>query len=232
MAYHPSGVVALFSAHAEVFPSAYERKTRNVPLLRARGGISSAPQGGFSGADSSPRTRRYFLSQLADALLEVLFSAHAEVFPSPVKSARPKFTLLRARGGISYQEQGGEFSPVSSPRTRRYFRGTPRHRPRYYLFSAHAEVFPHCLWLGSAKTALLRARGGISSKPPHKHPPCPSSPRTRRYFEGCEGLGALVELFSAHAEVFPSPHQWTVAARLFSAHAEVFPLRRKWPRWA
>ena len=51
----------LFSAHAEVFPSPPHSHLKGTPLLRARGGISTAFQVDHLHPRSSPRTRRYFL---------------------------------------------------------------------------------------------------------------------------------------------------------------------------
>ncbi len=52
--------------------------------------------------DSSPRTRRYFLRHADGGAWRELFSAHAEVFPSPVLIVATHAALLRARGGISF----------------------------------------------------------------------------------------------------------------------------------
>ena len=113
---------ALFSAHAEVFPTGGAGTTYKYPLLRARGGISYAGNSRKPVATSSPRTRRYFQVQSDGATVDRLFSAHAEVFP--------------------YVARHDGARRRSSPRTRRYF---PYSRPcpaSKGLFSAHAEVFP------------------------------------------------------------------------------------------
>ena len=75
--------VALFSAHAEVFPGQCHSRWRGQSLLRTRGGISlTEPVEGYY-IDSSPHTRRYFLLARICAPITALFSAHAEVFPKP-----------------------------------------------------------------------------------------------------------------------------------------------------
>ena len=153
---------SLFSAHAEVFPSS----------------ATASP----SAARSSPRTRRYFRRVTASTRSAVLFSAHAEVFPLGAGRRAPSVSLLRARGGISGPSCGGFFMRSSSPRTRRYFPVRSLGGLDGGLFSAHAEVFP---WRGPVvviATALLRARGGISSGDRAHMSHQRSSPRTRRYF--------------------------------------------------
>ena len=90
-------------------------------LLRARGGISWSRLFGAHRQCSSPRTRRYFLVQAGLPPGASLFSAHAEVFPTPYDAPGVTRALLRARGGISLR--GGMHMALirSSPRTRRYF---------------------------------------------------------------------------------------------------------------
>ena len=151
-------------------------------LLRARGGISLARLVSGATSPSSPRTRRYFhpcaetatAGKLFSAHAEVfpiwsavvapgrLFSAHAEVFPSRSTLHCSTSTLLRARGGISIDTAQQATPPSSSPRTRRYFRGTHRRIQGGRLFSAHAEVFPKPHLTQCYRLPLLRARGGIS----------------------------------------------------------------------
>ena len=50
---------------------------------------------------SSPHTRRYFQGHPVYGTRRGLFSAHAEVFPSPSSFRSSAHTLLRTRGGIS-----------------------------------------------------------------------------------------------------------------------------------
>ena len=72
----------------------------------------------------------------------ILFSAHAEVFPTAMFPKCIPHTLLRARGGISPAEIVVRTVPRSSPRTRRYFHVAHVRESSAPLFSAHAEVFP------------------------------------------------------------------------------------------
>ena len=72
---------ALFSAHAEVFPTHLRLRPTTSALLRARGGISIGDVTGSSRPPSSPRTRRYFRRVITRSRNVRLFSAHAEVFP-------------------------------------------------------------------------------------------------------------------------------------------------------
>ena len=180
------------------------RAVPETALLRARGGISHVGYSHCNSHFSSPRTRRYFHPGWTATHRRVLFSAHAEVFPAVDCSCCSLQTLLRARGGISKLTVNGKTSPSSSPRTRRYFPSTARYFLQLRLFSAHAEVFPQPKTIYAAREALLRARGGISDGLDGAKAAMDSSPRTRRYFQiPCLAV-VVVDLFSAHAEVFPS----------------------------
>ena len=55
---------------------------------------------------SSPHTRRDFLDIDSVAVAEILFSAHAEVFPPLTLAPAFLTSLLRTRGGISPRNNG------------------------------------------------------------------------------------------------------------------------------
>ena len=193
----------LFSAHAEVFPfHSFAPPIANT-LLRARGGISIDHHLTAWRICSSPRTRRYFLLNRSARFANVLFSAHAEVFPIAVDGSDLSFALLRARGGISGEGAHPSRQRLSSPRTRRYFLADLVDGQQGQLFSAHAEVFPHRAKNPAFQASLLRARGGISTLERLSDNAIPSSPRTRRYFPVTLTPESYPRLFSAHAEVFP-----------------------------
>ena len=97
--------VALFSAHAEVFPPRLRQRGYCHPLLRTRGGISF------------PHWQ---------SLLHPYFSAHAEVFLGKAMPWIDGESLLRTRGGISHCGALRSIMPASSPHTRRYFPGSLR----------------------------------------------------------------------------------------------------------
>ena len=71
----------LFSAHAEVFPKQARTSCCHLSLLRTRGGISYLGSPAKNKLHSSPHTRRYFLFNRHVGSPQILFSAHAEVFP-------------------------------------------------------------------------------------------------------------------------------------------------------
>ena len=173
------------------------------PLLRVRGGISGSSGEDASGGVSSPRARRYFLYGRYRRTARRLFSACAEVFPTQPSNQRRNTTLLRVRGGISPLGNESAISNDSSPRARRYFRGTWIDPADQQLFSACAEVFPLKPGLRKPGRTLLRVRGGISKVRAFLECGITSSPRARRYFLGSKGGAHLSSLFSACAEVFP-----------------------------
>jgi len=73
---------------------------------------------------------------------DLLFSAHAEVFPAKGLLESKRRALLRACGGISDHGIAEVLARTSSPRMRRYFRVAGDLLHFVFLFSAHAEVFP------------------------------------------------------------------------------------------
>ena len=176
-----------------------------MTLLRIRGGISGTLSGTPTAEGSSPHTRRYFPKIVPISDMLVLFSAYAEVFPSSPSSVSGRKTLLRIRGGISIAEKITEWINGSSPHTRRYFQPWVVYRTNGKLFSAYAEVFP-CARKGACPSkTLLRIRGGISNLHCSSLLEISSSPHTRRYFQVLRVLHGHLRLFSAYAEVFPSP---------------------------
>ena len=71
---------------------------------------------------SSPRTRGYFQMEVTYEPVTRLFPAHAGVFPIHRLSCDMRIALPRARGGISWDDDGVADHIGSSPRTRGYFR--------------------------------------------------------------------------------------------------------------
>ena len=122
-------------------------------------------------------------------------------------------SLLRARGGISFCRIMPRLWWGSSPRTRRYFLCMRLICLMVCLFSAHAEVFPTVAQNLLNTATLLRARGGISPAIGQDSRLNGSSPRTRRYFRRRRHRLQVPNLFSAHAEVFPSEQPTAPAYR-------------------
>ena len=173
----------LFPAHAGVFPPPVRPRSADHALPRARGGISGSSMAIYT---------------------HNLFPAHAGVFPIENDPRTQPHTLPRARGGISVAADFDRLNFRSSPRTRGYFRGV---RPLYYLkrlFPAHAGVFPESHTRPAMPVTLPRARGGISAALAAPITTPASSPRTRGYFQAAYGVKETVELFPAHAGVFPA----------------------------
>ena len=73
---------------------------------------------------------------------QILFPAHAGVFPGNETHQTPGLSLPRARGGISTVPEPLRLTISSSPRTRGYFYKYRLKRLRETLFPAHAGVFP------------------------------------------------------------------------------------------
>ena len=174
--------VALFSAHAEVFPPHHSANDSKATLLRTRGGISVIVPGIAPAGNSSPHTRRYFQAAGNVGKAAFLFSAHAEVFPWESQKPLRGRSLLRTRGGISDALTPGAYYTASSPHTRRYFLFDTCRRLFKALFSAHAEGFPTSAIANLSSKSLLRTRGGISRPRLAIERSSLSSPHTRRYF--------------------------------------------------
>ncbi len=174
------------------------------PLPRTRGGISGLPITRDIWDFSSPHTRGYFLVCLSSYLLDLLFPAHAGVFPSANIPARPVTTLPRTRGGISLRVLIVAPIIVSSPHTRGYFHFAYIEIEESALFPAHAGVFRHKLRSYNVSAALPRTRGGISYIRRAGLSRTLSSPHTRGYFRATPRQPLKNPLFPAHAGVFPA----------------------------
>ena len=111
----------LFPAHAGVFPRRGHSIKYQGTLPRARGGISSPSLMALIRSGSSPRTRGYFHIGEGATLWDLLFPAHAGVFPRLASRQASSPPLPRARGGISGLDELRRATGASSPRTRGYF---------------------------------------------------------------------------------------------------------------
>ena len=111
----------LFSAYAEVFPSAAGLWLLWGAFLCLRRGVSDGRFSGyFCGYFSLPTQRCFQADDLLKSELE-LFSAYAEVFLKKPSGVRFSRAFLCLRRGVSLTEVVGKKSPA--------------------LFSAYAEVF-------------------------------------------------------------------------------------------
>ena len=193
----------LFPAHAGVFPHRRIFAVPELPLPRPRGGISFYAFKVDNAADSSPPTRGYFRGDGVAVPEVALFPAHAGVFPQPTHRRPLPLTLPRPRGGISLMGWSDVGMLSSSPPTRGYFPGPS--------WPAHAGVFPCCLLMGLSWSALPRPRGGISVSIEAMPDEDGSSPPTRGYFHLQSERSASLQLFPAHAGVFPGFVIWASA---------------------
>ena len=96
------GAIALFPAHAGVFPNPQRGCRLFRPLPRARGGISAIRLPYNPEVSSSPRTRGYFLPRPMRQASRRLFPAHAGVFLDRTNTRIHLLTLPRVRGGTSH----------------------------------------------------------------------------------------------------------------------------------
>ena len=193
-----------FSAHAEVHRLPRAAWSLERGLLRARGGPPVRQHSDGRTVLASPRTRRSTFFKLRLHLLNLGFSAHAEVHPQTGSGAALRYRLLRARGGPPTDSNAISFSFSASPRTRRSTASHQPHLPRAVGFSAHAEVHPPKAHSGLRLPRLLRARGGPPFPSIKKTQQVSASPRTRRSTPAERSLCPGSCGFSAHAEVHPS----------------------------
>ncbi len=193
----------LFPAHAGVFPP-FDGLVRGfLTLPRTRGGISIfLPLSTFLEV-SSPHTRGYFRGLWVKGKLDLLFPAHAGVFPRYFAATQNPHTLPRTRGGISNHRPRKNAPTGSSPHTRGYFLEHLTAAQKMLLFPAHAGVFPAYSSASSLTLSLPRTRGGISFRLARKLCEIDSSPHTRGYFLHCSYAHLPHSLFPAHAGVFP-----------------------------
>ena len=132
-----------------------------------------------------------------------VFPAHAGVFPQRRAATVAASCLPRACGGVSPPSMPSSAAALSSPRMRGCFRVVAHGQRPFKVFPAHAGVFPHCRCFGSAEARLPRACGGVSFWLAACGPLRGSSPRMRGCFCLRPHQFAPVEVFPAHAGVFP-----------------------------
>ena len=150
-------------------------------------------------------TQRCFLPWIAIVFGMALFSAYAEVFLTETAVALQGGTFLCLRRGVSIERMGyGPIIPFSLPTQRCFFEFRCR-CATLELFSAYAEVFLDQLALGGGLATFLCLRRGVSSPIPDAKRRRAFSLPTQRCFSqhGCASFDGA--LFSAYAEVFPSP---------------------------
>ena len=131
----------VFSAQAEVFPTAHGVGTGLGCFLRASGGVSIGSCNSFKRFGFSPRKRRCFDYRERQHGLGFVFSAQAEVFLRRNTSFCSERSFLRASGGVSPCKAPPGKVILFSPRKRRCFLIPKIQRQRDGVFSAQAEVF-------------------------------------------------------------------------------------------
>ncbi len=134
-----------------------------------------------------------------------LFSAYAEVFPSHP----PPFFLARAflclRRGVSFQTVPSWYKPDFSLPTQRCFQRFRKRLFKASLFSAYAEVFLNWSPCFAISPAFLCLRRGVSPGGRDAALKALFSLPTQRCFRSSFETSVRQPLFSAYAEVFPSP---------------------------
>ncbi len=128
--------------------------------LRASGGTPPCLGGRQDAPRSSPRERRYPVSNHRTPTPDAVLSARAEV---PRPHARPgpsRACPLRASGGTPLGGVGRVGRPQSSPRERRYPAGRAQPLPAGPVLSARAEVPRFSSSAPGRLTCPLRASGG------------------------------------------------------------------------
>ena len=119
---------------------------------------------------SSPRMRGCFRGCRHILIDNLVFPAHAGVFPSVCPVSESKLRLPRACGGVSGKGVCGKAGDFVFPAHAGVFlQHRVRCKPRHHVFPAHAGVFP----TGREITQSVRvfpAHAGVFPKPQKKSP--------------------------------------------------------------
>ena len=153
----------VFPAHAGVFPLDEARAGIGARLPRARGGVPAGTAFKSMLQRSSPRTRGCSRLSTPDCIGDIVFPAHAGVFPISVVPTQWNSRLPRAREGVPTPRLLSTHGTVSSPRTRGCSPLICCQSERPPVFPAHAGVFPIGHRHDSIDHGLPRARGGVPS---------------------------------------------------------------------
>ena len=170
-------------------------------ILRACGDVSSCSAYSCLPLRYSPRMRRCFLILSDSVSPSLVFSAHAEMFPSSHRGQDGEGGILRACGDVSAASNLFGTYRKYSPRMRRCFRMMEEKPPSLSVFSAYAEMFLQGRSRALMSTGILRVCGDVSG---YGAGTVLYSPRMRRCFYPCGRLRGRWVVFSAYAEMFPT----------------------------
>ena len=152
----------LFSAYAEVFPTAMTFPLSSAAFLCLRRGVSmQLPFILYQQVFSLP-TQRCFRVILRGPSGLFLFSAYAEVFLAENSRSRWRSTFLCLRRGVSDQMTRNRKRATFSLPTQRCFRISRPTAPVGGLFSAYAEVFLREAHRRERESSFLCLRRGVS----------------------------------------------------------------------
>ena len=104
-----------------MFPPLCARPTEHESILRACGDVSHVKASFSADSEYSPRMRRCFQRKEINKEMEVVFSAHAEMFLLIFKEVFMRARILRACGDVSAQFLQRMNANLYSPRMRRCF---------------------------------------------------------------------------------------------------------------
>ncbi len=145
-----------------MFPQRPNRRCLFLCFLRASGGVSAVLHLFITDYKFSPRKRRCFYGKRNRNYKRRVFSAQAEVFPTPFSLSVAGERFLRASGGVSIRDSRRSVSKRFSPRKRRCFQRGHFECRLSFVFSAQAEVFPAIHYVTMQLLRFLRASGGVS----------------------------------------------------------------------
>ena len=171
-------------------------------ILRACGDVSHNRHTEDQTELYSPRMRRcFFPSTLKKGFVQV-FSAHAEMFLSSISRWIFPESILRACGDVSVPDIVDRASFRYSPRMRRCFSYRSSCCFLGFVFSAHAEMFLMAFFVSAVIIRILRACGDVSAYMTSYDFRFWYSLRMRRCFRFLFIILSLMNVFSAHAEMF------------------------------
>ena len=146
--------------------------------------------------------RRCFLDKEIRFARRSVFSAHAEMFLLILLLRLDKLRILRACGDVSVPDIVDRASFRYSPRMRRCFSYRSSCCFLGFVFSAHAEMFLMAFFVSAVIIRILRACGDVSAYMTSYDFRFWYSLRMRRCFRFLFIILSLMNVFSAHAEMF------------------------------
>ncbi len=161
-----------------------------------------------------------------------VFPAHAGLFPNGQATRSAQWSLPRSRGAVPNVLNSASVTPAVFPAHAGLFPCECESTPMSGVFPAHAGLFPPGPLSRARRACLPRSRGAVPGAHTPACPLNPSSPLTRGCSRDRPVLAELIEVFPAHAGLFPRRRGVPALHRRLPRSRGAVPASLRRARWA